>query len=260
MDWIYLSPHFDDAALSCGGLIWMQRQAGENVAIWTMCAGPIPPGPLSPFATQLHRRWEASLEVSAGSEGDIGSRMVELRRAEDLASCHLLTASQRHFDLPDCIYRFTEETPGVRAHLYESRAALFGPVHPSETRLIGRLSNELDRSIWEGTQLVCPLGLGNHVDHQLTRMAAESLGRMLWYYADFPYTRAEGRQLTRLAEEGWTTITHSISPDGLAAWQESIAVHRTQISTFWADAAEMYLEVQRYAQANGGVRLWKRGR
>lgn len=32
---IYLSPHLDDAVLSCGGLIWDQVQAGEQVEIWT---------------------------------------------------------------------------------------------------------------------------------------------------------------------------------------------------------------------------------
>ena len=48
--WIYLSPHFDDAVLSCGWLIWQQAQAGQRVEIWTVCAGEIPPGPLTPFA------------------------------------------------------------------------------------------------------------------------------------------------------------------------------------------------------------------
>jgi LmbE family N-acetylglucosaminyl deacetylase len=33
MRWIYLSPHFDDAVLSCGGLIFDQAQAGTPVEI-----------------------------------------------------------------------------------------------------------------------------------------------------------------------------------------------------------------------------------
>jgi hypothetical protein len=35
MRWIYLSPHLDDAALSAGGLIYEQTQAGIQVEIWT---------------------------------------------------------------------------------------------------------------------------------------------------------------------------------------------------------------------------------
>lgn len=260
MEWIYLSPHFDDAALSCGGLIWEQGQAGEEVSIWTICAGQIPPGPLSPFAMQLHKRWEASLEINPEFEGEAGSRLVDLRRAEDLESCRLLSASYRHFDLPDCIYRFSEENPGRRAFLYDSREAIFGLLHPSETSLVDKLAGELERNIGEAAQLVCPIGLGKHVDHQLTRMAAERLDRRLWYYADFPYTRTEANQLRRLAESGWTPSSYPVSPAGLAAWQESIAAHHSQISTFWANTVEMGNDVQRYAQNNGGARLWSADR
>jgi len=39
MRWIYISPHFDDAVLSCGGLIWEQTHKGITVEIWTVCAG-----------------------------------------------------------------------------------------------------------------------------------------------------------------------------------------------------------------------------
>jgi len=39
MRWIYLSPHFDDAVLSCGGLIFDQTCGGTAVEIWTVFAG-----------------------------------------------------------------------------------------------------------------------------------------------------------------------------------------------------------------------------
>ena len=47
---IYLSPHLDDAALSCKGSIKQQTQAGERVEVWTVCAGEPPDGPLSMFS------------------------------------------------------------------------------------------------------------------------------------------------------------------------------------------------------------------
>jgi len=43
-------PHFDDAVLSCGGLIWEQTQKGIPVEIWTVCAGDAPPGSPSMLA------------------------------------------------------------------------------------------------------------------------------------------------------------------------------------------------------------------
>ena len=78
MDWIYLSPHLDDAALSLGGLIWEQTQAGKRVSIWTICAGNPPPGDFSPFAEALHARWE------------VGRDAMEERRTEDIESCKRL--------------------------------------------------------------------------------------------------------------------------------------------------------------------------
>jgi hypothetical protein len=39
MRWIYISPHLDDAALSAGGLIHEQTQAGLPVEIWTLMSG-----------------------------------------------------------------------------------------------------------------------------------------------------------------------------------------------------------------------------
>jgi hypothetical protein len=62
---IYLSPHLDDVTLSCGGLVWEQVQAGEQVEIWTICAGDPPPGALSPYAEELHHRWGYGIEAIA---------------------------------------------------------------------------------------------------------------------------------------------------------------------------------------------------
>src|SRR5512139_3118661 len=78
MHWIYLSPHLDDAALSCGGLIWEQVHAGDTVSVWTICAGDPPNGSLSPFAEALHARWQSGIEAAV------------LRREEDVTSCLLL--------------------------------------------------------------------------------------------------------------------------------------------------------------------------
>jgi hypothetical protein len=58
MEWIYLSPHFDDVAFSCGGLVWEQTELGDEVSIWTICAGEPPPGPVSKYAQSLHDRWK----------------------------------------------------------------------------------------------------------------------------------------------------------------------------------------------------------
>lgn len=256
MKWIYLSPHLDDAALSCGGPVWEQASAGQAVEVWSICAGDPPPGPLSPFAQSLHARWDTGPSSAAG------------RRAEDRSACQILGANSRHFPIPDCIYRRDPETG---EHLYASEEAIFGPVDPREASLVDELSQTLVRELRGADNLVCPLGLGGHVDHRLARAAVERLYAgagmgdaeardrdlpALWYYADYPYVMREGAEQS--PEEGLEAVVHPVSSEGLRAWQAAVAAYESQISTFWEDMESMRAEIRAYCEEMGGVLLWQR--
>jgi len=243
MDRIYLSPHFDDVALSCGGLVWEQTHSGLIVGIWTICAGEPTPGDLSPFAQELHTRWGASQSA------------ISIRKAEDMKSCHILGAAYRHLSIPDCIYR---QHPQTGDYMYASETALNGPLHPGDAQVIDRLLQDLLPCLPAGATLICPLALGSHVDHQLTRLTAEKLGQKLWYYADFPYVLRNQAQVDQLKGEGWEYQVFPISESGLAAWRDSIAAHRSQISTFWQSDMEMRQAISDFLLKDGGVRLWSR--
>lgn len=258
-EWIYLSPHFDDAVFSCGGLIWEQVRAGNRVSIWTICAGEIPAGELSPYAERLHARW--------GS----GRQSVENRRQEDNAACSLLSASYRRFAIPDCIYRRAnavypvseanviqvDENSPMGSFFYPTREAVFGALHPMEAPLVSSLARALEEELPGEAQVVCPITLGGHVDHQLTRAAAEMSGRSLWYYADYPYVEEEREQLELLEQGGWRGVVFPVSPQGLEAWQAAIAAHRSQISTFWSGLEFMREAVQDYLEHSEGSILWR---
>jgi len=242
MEWIYLSPHLDDIALSCGGLVWEQSQAQQHVSIITICAGDPPPGEISPFANSLHARWET------------GPQAIAQRRQEDLVSCRIMGAAAHHMPVPDCIYR----RGGVaNLPLYASEESLTGPLHPEEDRLVDDLAAMLAKSIPSEAQVVSPLALGNHVDHNLTRKAAENLGIRLWYYADYPYVLKNTQIIARLEQEGWGNQFFPISAQGVDIWLEAIAAHASQISTFWLDLDSMKARVRLYIQSEQGIRLWK---
>ncbi len=240
MIWVYLSPHFDDAAYSCGGLIWEQTQSDAQVEIWTVCAG-MPPGELTPFAAELHARW--------GS----GAQAVRERRDEDQEACHILGAAQQLFPIPDCIYRFLPDGSAVIVNNED----LFRAPLEHESALQGWLAGRLADLLPAGAQMVAPLTLGGHVDHRLARAAAERLGRPLLYYADFPYVAREPVDLAQWIAPGWQAWEQPVSADGLDAWQRAVAAYRSQISTFWAGEEELRADMQRYWRANHGLgRLW----
>lgn len=243
MHWIYLSPHLDDVALSCGGLAWEQAHGGESVSIWTICAGEPPTGDISPFAKELHGRWE------------VGQNAPAQRRIEDIRSCQCLGATPRHFSVPDCIYR---RHPQTKEYMYASETALTGPLQPGDSQVIRSIHEEIQPTTQSDATLVCPLGLGNHVDHQLTRRVAEGLGHHVWYYADYPYVLRYNTQIEQMEQEGWLSQIFLISGHGLSAWMDSISAHGSQISTFWADDLAMRRAIADYLQSNGGIRLWRK--
>jgi len=239
--WLYLSPHLDDAVFSCGGLIWEQASRRDEVQVWTICAGDPPPLPLSAYAQGLHDRW------GTGQGG------AAPRRAEDVLACRRLGARYRHFSIPDAIYR---RNPEDGKPLYTSDEDLFRALPASEYGLVEQLADQLKELLPPECQLVCPLALGNHVDHQLVRAAVESTGLPLWYYADLPYVLRAGGPPDDLVA-GIQACTFQVTGFGLDAWVESAAAYGSQIGTFWPGVVAMQAELRAYCHAMGGVRLWK---
>jgi LmbE family N-acetylglucosaminyl deacetylase len=242
MRWVYLSPHYDDAVLSCGGLISEQVKAGETVEIWTIFSGNPPSGPLSAYALEHHQRW------------GVADDLIKLRRTEDQAACAVVGATPRYFDLPDCIYR---RLPDGEA-LIKGRADLFAPVNQGESSLISFITRLLEENIRPADRLVCPLTAGGHVDHRVVRNAVEALPRSAWFYADYPYTVMEEVhfQLDEWVPDSVDHLRHPLSELGLAAWQSGIACYASQISTFWGSLAEMRTSIEKYAQLQLGTTLW----
>ena len=220
------------------------------MSIWTVCAGNPPDSALSPFAASLHSRWKT------------GAEAVNQRRLEDAASCARLGATHRHLSTPDCIYRRipTENlSPGEiqNVFLYTTEASLFGPLHTTEAGQIKSLIKELARTLPLQVQVVCPLALGDHVDHQLVRRVAERLERPMLYYSDYPYVLESMDILEHMKDAGWSTIPHSISDSGMIAWEESVSTHTSQISTFWSDSTSMRTALRTFRQKMAGVLLWR---
>ena len=57
---IFISPHLDDAVLSCGGGIARLTCSGERVTVVTIFTGDQSPGePLSTLAVRSHASWAA---------------------------------------------------------------------------------------------------------------------------------------------------------------------------------------------------------
>ncbi|MBE0411141.1 MAG: PIG-L family deacetylase [Anaerolineales bacterium] len=241
MEWVYLSPHLDDVAFSCGGLVWEQSRSGKKVGVWTICAGDPPNGPLPPLAERLHARW------------GIDRQAVSQRRSEDENSCRLMGAAWKHFTIPDCIYRRSTIT-GVP--YYPEEDDIFGRLHHEEVNLVEKLTGLLALELPKDTNLVIPLGIGDHVDHSLVRLAAENLDRPLLYYADYPYV-LKSRESDVEKYEGMEVLLSGLTDQSLQVWEDAVTAYGSQISTFWQDEHSAKQSIREYHHKYNGVRLWQ---
>jgi LmbE family N-acetylglucosaminyl deacetylase len=245
-DYIYLAPHLDDVVLSCGGQIYMLREDGRSVLIVTLMAGDPPEQAMSEYALTLHDRWELQRDVVAS------------RRAEDIKACRALGADYLHWEFPDCIYR-TDGAAGVT--LYNSNNDIFGQVHAADQVLIDSVSSRL-QGLSKAGRFVAPLTVGNHVDHQITRLAAEAaLPSNLIYYEEFPYVLIPGavEAVTGNGDITWAATTITLTEAALQAKIGAIAAYESQLSSFFRSREDLDNTVRHYSQTVGGERIWQRG-
>jgi len=151
---LVVSPHLDDAVLSCGEAI---SQLDECVVL-TVFAG-------SPRSWEIHREWDH--EWCGFAPGDV---VVAARLREDDAALGSLGTAAARLDFLDEQYR----QPGL---------------DPPPEELGEAIGAAIDRT--GATTVVIPLGLG-HNDHRLAaagcRQAALNRSNLVWLaYQDLPY-------------------------------------------------------------------------
>ncbi len=252
---VYLSPHLDDAALSCGGLIRQQVRHGIRPLVITCCAGVPDYHALSPFAVEQHHRWGQPMDS------------VERRRCEDAAAMIYLGAEYQHWSYLDCIYRRHRDSSEF---FYASEAALFSEVRSEEHNLINELAMRLATFLPADVTLIyAPLAVGHHVDHQLVFQAALKLrsgGFQVQFYEDYPY--AEDGQKLILALQQWASpplpTVQILSGEELEAKIAAIRLYRSQFGVLFGGESFVATRIKSYALTAGadrgyGERYWEGG-
>lgn len=236
---VYLAPHLDDVVLSCGGQIAQRTRRDERVLIVTVTAGDPPVSNLPPFAQAHHKSWQLDAET-----------VVADRRLEDVTAVQILRADYYHLDLLDAIYR-RDGTNGTA--LYNDDLALFGEIPQAEADLVDRLARQF-AALPATDHVIAPLTVGGHIDHRLTRAAAEKVFPVLTYYEDYPYVQWNG--LGSSVSADWDCEIVQLSVDDLAIKIAAIAAYQSQIEHLFENIEDMRQRVTAYAKKIGGERLW----
>ncbi len=136
---------------------------------------------------------------------------------------------------------------------------IFGAIAPAEMELLDTLVSRM-QTLPAHRRIAVPLTVGNHVDHQLVRLAAERCfgTAALDYYEDYPYAQDDGAVAATIAAGGrLASGGHASCAAALETKIAAIRAYHSQLSTFFADDADLR-GVTRFAETVGGERLWRR--
>jgi LmbE family N-acetylglucosaminyl deacetylase len=224
---LVLSPHLDDAALSCGALLSMLRGLVSRLVVTINCANP------SEQKSGRRRQGHASPQE---------------RRHADIAAMHAMDCDFVHLGFADCIYR---RSPITGKLIYrDSRSHWQHPgvddaAHIEELFLVlRRLCLNMGRFL-----LISPLGIGLHVDHTIcAQLALRLTGRKtpLLFYEDFPYVvdpdvggRADDGPELAAERLGLRLARRFVVPYATPVKTRFLSHYRSEIPLLFGDEARM---------------------
>ena len=198
---LFLSPHLDDVAFSCGGaLLRLADDPAWRVVLCTVFTATVdnPQG----FALRCQTDKGLAPEVD----------YMALRRAEDRVYAEAAGVDDAwHWEECEAPHRG-----------YDSPSELFAGEHPNDTAWLSvhdqltSLDAELQPDI-----VFAPQGLGNHVDHLQTIRAVLGVypgGDKVCWYRDTPYAiREPGAQPSMLLDTARLTQQRITLPDAILA-------------------------------------------
>jgi len=207
-----LSPHLDDAAFSCGGLLASLAREGWRVVMATLFTGSVPDPKGFALACQLDKGLPAETDYMA------------LRRDEDIhAAAALGIAPPVHLPLREAPHRGYGSAPELFSDT-RSDDGIGAALGPAIAALIEAEQPEL---------LLAPQAIGGHVDHVQVVRALRSLDGLppiLWW-RDFPYTVREPAPREPLADlfAGLAAQTMTLDAEAQARKRAACAAYASQI-------------------------------
>lgn len=202
----FISPHFDDAALSAGGLIaHLARQTRVSVVnVFTL------PG-------QRHTLSAKAFLTQCGYGS--ARELFNAREKEDRDAFALINIQPRNFGFIEAMWREIPRMNSLR-RMISRIIPEFGKVYPvyrfhidskevsqNERRLVATLAKKLSLLAEGEYFLFCPLAVETHVDHSFVREACLASEKPVIFWSDFPYNvrkRISEKKVVEIAEEGFS--------------------------------------------------------
>ena len=228
---LFLSPHLDDVAFSCGATVSWLASRGWRCVLATAFTRSVPNPTGFALACQTDKGLSADVDYMA------------LRRQEDAVCGHALGADTvRWLDFAEAPHRG-----------YDTAAQLFAPPHVGDTvveplgQALRALCNELQPAI-----TFAPLALGAHVDHvQLQRavhLATVEQAPLAWY-RDMPYAMRAADAAPSDASNAVVAV--ALEGQHLQVKLDGCACYSSQLGFQFGDVHAMRMALTAFAHDEG---------
>ena len=190
----FISPHLDDAVLSCGSLI--KELCNKNITVVTVFSKPSPP-PYSITAIDFLKK--------CGYQD--AEKLFQIRKLEDLQAMRHLSCSYIHLDFIDAAWRkslYYIKYPFLQPllfkfpffmHTYWSPHQQFsGLISWQDKHLIKKINSLITSLLPHNKRvlILAPLGIGGHADHVIIREAVKEMESDSLFWEDIPYNMSNG--------------------------------------------------------------------
>ena len=179
-EFIFISPHLDDAVLSCGVLMLKLNELEKKITVITVFTEVSPP-PYTSLAKEFTHK--------SGFQDPI--KLFEARKKEDRKALQLVNAKVIHFSFIDAAWRKT-----FLGHVYPHAKEQFnGHYSLFDLPLKQKIKDQLKPYLNQKKSLVFgPLGIGGHADHILIKDILKESNKQTIFWSDYPYNRDKSNE------------------------------------------------------------------
>ncbi|HUC19943.1 MAG TPA: PIG-L family deacetylase, partial [Candidatus Polarisedimenticolaceae bacterium] len=181
----FISPHYDDMAFSAGALATHLKPTNPIVAINVFTKAAKRPYTLSTKAYLRQCGYTDTEQLYADREAEDKQALAAL--ADKIINLGFTEALGRRSygksprGLGKIIPELAHAYPIYRFHITK------GKVARSDAHTVTELEKKLAELIDPQAMVFCPLGVGGHIDHVITRLACDKLFPQPIHWSDYPY-------------------------------------------------------------------------
>jgi len=181
---VFVSPHLDDAILSCAQLIVDLKRKGKDITIITIFTNAVP-DTKTPQARDFINK--------CGYKDPM--RLFSDRIIEDKKVWKYIGARGIYLDFVDAAWR---EDQNKKTIYKNSSIQMSGVISPKDKKLVVKIESKLKKIIPKNKRVLVlgPCGIGGHADHVIVSKILEKLPYPKLFWEDFPYNTKHIKRLS----------------------------------------------------------------